>query len=116
VIKKRFFTILFIMMCWTSYADLSSGSLPAGQAAAEPARPAASEKAAIAYQRVTVAPGDTLLSITERINENQQSIEKVLKDFAVLNPSVDPNHLQIGKTYAFPSYDQTDDSSAASTP
>jgi hypothetical protein len=108
--KKRFFTILFIMACWTSYVDLSSGSLPAGQAA-QPVTPAASEKSAVAFQRVTVAPGDTLLSITERINEKQPSIEKTLKDFAVLNPSVDPNHLQIGKTYAFPRYDKSNESS-----
>ncbi|MDN3955397.1 LysM peptidoglycan-binding domain-containing protein [Sporolactobacillus laevolacticus] len=111
--KKRFFTILFIMACWTSYVDLTSGSLPAGQAA-QPVK-TVTEKAAVPYQRITVAPGDTLLSITEKINENEPSIERVLKDFAVLNPSVDPNHLQIGETYAFPNYDKTSVSSPAST-
>lgn len=110
--KKRFFTILFILACWTSYSDLTSGSLPAGQASAtrpsmkesRQSRPV--EKAAINFQRITVEPGDTLLSVTERMNEQQTSIEQVLKDFSILNPSADPNHLQIGSTYAFPYYDK----------
>ncbi|MCL1630390.1 LysM domain-containing protein [Sporolactobacillus sp. CPB3-1] len=104
--KKRFFTILFIVACWTSYADLTSGSLPAGHAElSRQTTPASSESAAVPYQRVTVKPGDTLLSVTERINSTQISIEKTLKDFSLLNPNVDPNHLRIGETYAFPRYD-----------
>lgn len=101
--KKRIFTILFLIACWTSYTDLTSGSLPAGQAQT-PAQSA--EKAAVPFQRITVAPGDTLLSIAERINKSQPSIDNVIKDFSVLNPSVDPNHLQIGRAYAIPFYDR----------
>ncbi|MCO7175707.1 LysM peptidoglycan-binding domain-containing protein [Sporolactobacillus kofuensis] len=110
--KKRFFTIIFILACWTSYVDLTSGSLPTGQAAQTTAQ--ISEKATVAYQRITVSPGDTLLSITERINESEPSIEEILKDFAVLNPSVNPNHLQIGKTYAFPSYSKANNTGSTS--
>lgn len=106
--KKRIFTILFLIACWTSYQDLTSGSLPAGKtaesSAAQASAPAVQETAAAPYQRVTVVPGDTLLSITERLSSKPADISKVLHDFSVLNPSVDPNHLKIGQTYAFPVY------------
>lgn len=104
-VKKRIFTILFLIACWTSYQDLTSGSLPAGKTtAASSSQPPAQETAAVPFQRITVAPGDTLLSITERTNSRQPDISKVISDFSVLNPSVDPNHLKIGQTYAFPVY------------
>lgn len=102
--KKRIFTILFLIACWTSYADLSSGSLPAGQA--EQTSVTSREQAAIPFRRVTIAPGDTLLSVAERINRSEPDIDRLMKDFAALNPSVDPNRLQIGETYAFPDYNK----------
>lgn len=105
--KKRIFTILFLIACWTSYQDLTSGSLPAGKtadSAAQASAPAVQVTTASPYQRVTVAPGDTLLSITERLSSKPADISKVLRDFSVLNPSVNPNHLKIGQTYAFPVY------------
>ncbi|RYL91600.1 LysM peptidoglycan-binding domain-containing protein [Sporolactobacillus sp. THM7-4] len=101
--KKKFFIIVFLIACWTSYADLTSGSLPSEPKTVTSAP--AVERAAVPFQRVLVKPGDTLLSITERINKTEPPIERMIKDFTVLNPSVDPNHLQIGKTYAFPVYD-----------
>ncbi|MDD9147563.1 LysM domain-containing protein [Sporolactobacillus sp. CQH2019] len=104
--KRRIFTLLFLIACWTSYTDLTSGSLPAGTAAHASAASAQSVKVQIPSQRITVAPGDTLLSVAERINKTSPSIDQVIKDFAILNPSVDPNHLQIGRTYAFPYYDR----------
>jgi hypothetical protein len=102
--KRRIFTILFLIACWTSYQDLTSGSLPAGKTAASSSQPPAQETAAVPFQHVTVAPGDTLLSITERTSSRQPDITKVISDFSILNPSVDPNHLKIGQTYAFPVY------------
>ncbi|WP_026039100.1 type IV pilus assembly protein FimV [Sporolactobacillus vineae] len=103
--KKRIFTILFLIACWTSYQDLTSGSLPAaGTTEAANSQPAAQETAAVPYLRVTVSPGDTLLSITERASSRQPDISQVIRDFSTLNPSVNPNHLKIGETYAFPVY------------
>ncbi|GGL40105.1 LysM peptidoglycan-binding domain-containing protein [Sporolactobacillus putidus] len=101
--KKRIFTLLILIVCWTSYTDLTSGSLPAGTAAKTSAQ---SVNAPLSFQKITVAPGDTLLSVAERINKTSPSIDQVIKDFAILNPSVDPNHLQIGRAYAFPYYDR----------
>ncbi|RYM02221.1 LysM domain-containing protein [Sporolactobacillus sp. THM7-7] len=101
--KKKVFTILLLLVCWTSYADLTTGTLPSGQKT-DFSVPG-SEKAAVPFKRITVEPGDTLLSITERINEGDVSIDQVMDDFTILNPSADPNHLQIGKSYAFPDYD-----------
>ncbi|WP_193437422.1 hypothetical protein [Sporolactobacillus pectinivorans] len=102
--KKRIFTILFLIACWTSYADLTSGSLPAGKTVATAVPNQIKERAAVPFQRITVAPGDTLLSITERISKKAPAIDTVINNFSILNPSVNPNHLKIGETYAFPCY------------
>ncbi|MFT8317521.1 MAG: hypothetical protein ABF651_04520 [Sporolactobacillus sp.] len=106
MIKKRIFTIIFLIACWTTYSDLTSGSLPAGAVDNGSAQPAAAEHAAIVSKQITVNPGDTLLSISEQINQTDEpSIDQVLKDFSTLNPSANPNHLEIGKNYAFPYYE-----------
>ncbi|TGA99603.1 hypothetical protein E4665_04575 [Sporolactobacillus shoreae] len=107
MMKKRIFTILFLVACWTSYSDLTSGSLPAGKTVATTAiQNQVKEKSAVPFQRITVAPGDTLLSVTERISNQVPPITDVINNFSILNPSVDPNHLQIGKVYSFPVYSQ----------
>ncbi|MFT8362117.1 MAG: LysM domain-containing protein [Sporolactobacillus sp.] len=102
--KKSVFTIIALIACWTTYSDLSSGSLPASSAEEPEIQTASAERAAIAYKAIKVSPGDTLLSISERINKDEPAIDKLVRDFSTLNPSVDPNHLEIGKTYAFPCY------------
>ncbi|RYL90422.1 LysM domain-containing protein [Sporolactobacillus sp. Y61] len=102
--RRRIFTILFLIACWTSYTDLTSGSLPGGQQVRENA--GSTRQTAIPYKNIMVTPGDTLLSVIERVNQSVPDISQVMQDFTRLNPSVDPNHLQIGRTYAFPVYDQ----------
>jgi hypothetical protein len=104
-VKKRVFMILLLIAGWTSYSDLTSGSLPADEADSSAVQTQQKrQKAAIPFRRITVSPGDTLLSVTEQISQQLPAIDTVVDDFSVLNPSVDPNHLQIGATYAFPYY------------
>ncbi|CAM3107611.1 LysM peptidoglycan-binding domain-containing protein [Sporolactobacillus spathodeae] len=102
--KKHFFIAIAIVACWTTYSDLNSGSLPASATNQASIQVTGTEHAAIPHKRIKVNPGDTLLSISERLNKDEPSIEQLLKDFALLNPSADPNHLEIGKDYAFPLY------------
>ncbi|GAA0482515.1 hypothetical protein GCM10008986_04270 [Salinibacillus aidingensis] len=52
----------------------------------------------------TVKPGETVLSISENLNEEPVEIRTLLDDFQTLNPEVNPNEIQIGETYFFPKY------------
>lgn len=100
--KAILYTILFLV-CWTSYADLTTGVLPSGtKIKSQTTVP----RASVQYKTITVSPGDTLLSIVERLNSRVPSIDQVTKDFESLNPHVSSNNIQIGKTYAFPVYEK----------
>lgn len=58
------------------------------------------------YKEVKVTNGDTILSIEEEISSGwkKHSIQKIIQDFRQLNPGVEPNAIQGGKTYRFPLY------------
>ncbi|MBM7838129.1 hypothetical protein JOC54_001360 [Alkalihalobacillus xiaoxiensis] len=58
------------------------------------------------HQEVIIEPGQTVLSIVERLHSGQVnvSIDQILMDFKRLNNDVNPNALQIGKSYLFPLY------------
>lgn len=60
------------------------------------------------HQEVIIEPGQTVLSIVERLHGGQVdiSIDQILIDFKRLNIEVNPNALQIGKSYRFPLYQQ----------
>lgn len=55
-----------------------------------------------------VSPGNTLISIMEQHTNHSLSvpISEVIVDFQQLNNGVKPEHMQIGKVYKFPIYDQ----------
>ncbi len=60
------------------------------------------------YQKIsyTVQAGDTVLSITEQINEGHVPIQQLLLDFEKLNPGANPHEIHIGETYFFPIYNK----------
>lgn len=109
-LKKWLVVITLIIVGWTSYYDLSKGTLrliespsPQPASAATVTSTAVSEPKDVIKK--VVQPGDTVLSIEERINKDKTfTITQVLNDFKMLNPSVDPNHIQIGHTYVFKRY------------
>lgn len=109
-IKRKVFTLLFLAACWTSYHDLTAGSLPASGETHHTGQTA--EQAAVPFKSVTIQPGDTLLSVAEQLNEADIPVSRIISDFKLLNPSVDPNHLRIGETYAFPFYGQANPTSS----
>lgn len=112
--KKIFFFLLFISVCVTSYYDITKGTLHnqaknPKKVSALPAsgkvKPPTESGKKKPVKQVKVAPGDTVLSIVEKLNPNTHiAITKVLQDFEKLNPKTDPNHIQIGKVYQFPIY------------
>jgi hypothetical protein len=60
------------------------------------------------YKTYEAGPGDTLISVVEELNsEGGYSITSMIKDFKSLNPGVNPENIQLGKTYKFPIYNKT---------
>ncbi|MFC4022778.1 hypothetical protein ACFOUV_02965 [Oceanobacillus longus] len=63
---------------------------------------------AYSIAHVKVFPGDTVLSITETINQEslaQMDLQQILQHFEELNPTTDPYKLQPYTVYYFPVYD-----------
>lgn len=57
--------------------------------------------------KVKVQPGDTVLSLMEKVNNyelDNLDIDKIIADFKQLNPLVNPYDLKINHYYYFPVY------------
>ncbi|GGE46942.1 hypothetical protein GCM10011391_27220 [Pullulanibacillus camelliae] len=108
--KKLIVYGFIALIGWTCFYDLTNGALhflnidEIKAAKAENTTPS-KPKQTSHYKKVTVASGDTVLSIMESINPHQdENITKMINDFQALNPHVDPNAIKIGQTYRFPVY------------
>ncbi|HET7628448.1 MAG TPA: hypothetical protein VFK44_08670 [Bacillales bacterium] len=110
---KGFFTFCFcLLVAYTAYYDITYGTIPtshnAGGAETSTAARTENEEERIPATSWKVHPGETVLSISEKLNGNAKaSIEKIVSDFKKLNPGVNVHQLQIGKTYRFPVYTQS---------
>ncbi|WNB93516.1 LysM domain-containing protein [Bacillus sp. NEB1478] len=106
---KKFLTGCFILLILYAVAyDLKIGTLPQNQpvnAKVIDNKIKITQNKEEKYQMYEVKPGDTLISVVEKVNINgKYTIAGMLKDFKALNPRTDPEHIQIGKTYKFPLY------------
>ncbi len=98
--KKVFIFLLLCLIAYTSYLDLSKGTLHLHDAKNKDAVPP------IPYEEITVHPGETVLSVLERTHGTLPvSIDQALQDFAALNPEIDPMMIEAGNSYKFPLYD-----------
>ncbi|MBM7645773.1 hypothetical protein JOD45_001992 [Scopulibacillus daqui] len=99
--KKLLLLSVIGIISWTSYSDITNGTLPSVYKTQDNSQ----SQLNINYKRITVNPGDTVLSIVEKINPHKSlSIEKVMSDFKKLNPGCKPNKIEIGQSYNFPQY------------
>jgi len=58
--------------------------------------------------KIKVEPGDTVLSITEQINDftdTPLNLQQILTDFKHYNPNINPNDLHVNEFYYFLKYD-----------
>ncbi|GAB3051011.1 hypothetical protein [Virgibacillus ainsalahensis] len=104
--KKFFIYILFILLFISIYQDLSVGTVPEIKKQSTDVEQS-DEKYDVAH--VKLKAGDTVLSIVERINNNelkQVDIEQIITDFQTINPSSDPYQLEQGVYYYFPVYNK----------
>lgn len=99
--KKWILFLLFCLIIYTSYLDLSQGTLSSHDATNDVVK---NEQP---HLEVVVQHGETVLSVLERMHGTLPvSIDKALQDFIELNPKVDPIAIEAGKKYKFPVYDE----------
>lgn len=57
--------------------------------------------------KIYVQPGDTVLTVTEQLNHQikELNIGKIMDDFKLLNPAIDPLKIQPYTSYFFPIYE-----------
>ncbi|KAF0994489.1 hypothetical protein [Geobacillus sp. TFV-3] len=102
--KKFIFLLLLFLSSYVVYRDLAIGTLPpSSETTAAVAHP---KGEAIPYRKVTIRPGDTLLSIIEKELNGPLPVplEQLIHDFERLNPGEHAQTLKIGKTYKVPIY------------
>jgi hypothetical protein len=105
---KKFGTVFILFLfLYCIYFDLKIGTLPQAKAEPPPAQAAYSEQpASQAYKEVQIQPGETMLTILERIHNGSipVAIEQAVNDFEQLNDGVSAHSIKAGQTYRFPSY------------
>lgn len=101
---KRLVILIFIgFLFYSIYYDLKKGTLPETERVAPVSNMTVDRK--IPAKKLVVKPGDTVLSIVEKLNGQMSvPIQKIIHDFKKLNPGADPHAIQIGETYLFPLY------------
>lgn len=101
---KRFLTGCSILLILYVVAyDLKIGTLPQTQPVNAEIQTV--EKDSNNYRTYEAGPGDTLISVVEELNTyGGYTITSMIRDFKSLNPGVNPENIQLGKTYKFPVY------------
>ncbi|MBT2677482.1 LysM peptidoglycan-binding domain-containing protein [Bacillus sp. ISL-35] len=110
--KKLAGFLVFLVLAYAVYNDLSIGTLPAAntpepelrEAEIEEADSLAKEK--IPYFEHEVKPGDTVLSVLDSNSEKPLAVpvSQAVEDFKQLNGGTDPQKIKFGDTYKFPDY------------
>ncbi|SDQ49540.1 hypothetical protein SAMN05216232_1815 [Virgibacillus subterraneus] len=112
-ILKTFIYILIALFFISIYKDLSIGTtLTSINKTKQPQEEYVTNTKNISVMEVKVHHGDTLLTIVEKINPqltNNLDVTKIVADFKVLNPTVDPKKLQPNEFYSFPIYEKEAD-------
>lgn len=108
-IKRTFIYVIIILLCISIYNDLTLGNVVLENKSNRIQQPSAD--ITFTVLQVKVEPGETVLSIVERINNNRNlekmDLTQILTDFTIINPSIDPHNLEPRTYYYFPLYDNT---------
>lgn len=105
--KKIIFPILIILLMISIYKDLTLGTTISNldHDTVEHAKQTEITQDFHAI-KVKIEQGDTFISVMEQLNPNLEKInmEQLVDDFSYLNPTEDPDHLQLHHYYFFPQY------------
>ncbi|MEN2464994.1 hypothetical protein [Ornithinibacillus sp. FSL M8-0202] len=102
--KKFILTVCIILLLISIYKDLNTGTNISKQNESQDS--SLTENTAFEPIKIKTERGDTVLSVTERLNPtiHNINIEQIRIDFSTLNPTVDPDQLQVNRYYFFPKY------------
>lgn len=104
---KRLSAFIIAILCiYAIFVDLTSGTLPNQNVTPAIEASAANQKASLEFFEKKVGPGETVLTIieTQLGAPIPVAIDTVINDFQSLNNGIQPEQIQNGKTYKFPSY------------
>ncbi len=110
--KKLAGFLVFLVLAYAIYNDLSIGTLPAANTPEPESREAeiveadSQDQPKIPYFEHEVKPGDTVLSVLDSNSDSPLAVpvSKAVEDFKKLNAGTDPQKIKFGNTYKFPDY------------
>ncbi|WP_079509767.1 LysM peptidoglycan-binding domain-containing protein [Mesobacillus jeotgali] len=114
--KKLAGFIVFIVLTYAIYNDLSIGTLPAMNSQNPDIKESEQKEnikkadrqrqPEIPYFEHEVKPGDTVLSVLDSISDSPLNVpvSQAVDDFKKLNDGTDPQKIKFGNTYKFPDY------------
>ncbi|MBS8264920.1 hypothetical protein DYI25_10755 [Mesobacillus boroniphilus] len=111
--KKLAGLLVFLIVAYAVYNDLSIGTLPAAKMQApEISKMESVEKVEkqttqeIPFFEHEVLPGDTVLSVIDSYLDSQLNVpvSQAVEDFKKLNNGTDPQKIKFGNIYKFPDY------------
>ncbi|MCF6137931.1 LysM peptidoglycan-binding domain-containing protein [Pseudalkalibacillus berkeleyi] len=102
--KKFSIAFLAFLLFYSVYFDLKIGTLPAKNDAIPVNAAYSGEINVPAYKEVVVQPGDTMLTIMERVHNGSLpvSIDTAVKNFEELNPGTSAHAIKANQSYRFP--------------
>lgn len=113
-LRRLFFSLLFLFLSYIVFYDLSHGTLQElsrqpveGQLEAEAETAGSmSLQQETSYMIREVMPGETVLSITEKLHQQTLPvpIETIVADFEKANQQAQAEKIVVGKSYKFPIY------------
>lgn len=108
IVKKIAALFAILICCYGIYYDLTIGTLPThSQATTTYIEPEQDLRLVDdPYTMIDISPGDTVLSIYEKLIDGPLPvpIDEIVADFSMLNNGIEPEEIQIGKTYKFMLY------------
>jgi hypothetical protein len=105
--KNLLVLLVFFLVIYSIYFDLSVGTLPhTDTAKVEAVAKSKAKIPNIPYFKEKVEPGDTLITIVEHQIKKPLpvSMARLIHDFKALNPDQSADNILIGKSYLFPDY------------
>lgn len=107
-IKRLIFYLIIILLIISLYKDLTIGTPFINDSKSNHIQQIylKDEQNKLPAIQVRAQHGDTVLSITEQINDQllELNIEQIMSDFKKMNQNIDPFNLQTDTTYYFPVY------------
>lgn len=106
--KRIFIYFIIALFVWSIRDDLTNKNIDSARETNDNVQTASHQQGGqmIEVVKRKTRQGDTVLSIAEKLHGGSipVSAEKLITDFKIANPNVDPYHLKANQLYFFPIY------------